>query len=238
MALRAWIGDLHHRISAARGWRRWAIAFLAGALSNLALAPFFMSPVLFLTLPVLVWLLDDAARRSQDWRDRARTAASVGWWFGFGYFMFGLFWIGEAFLVEAETFGWLLPFAVTLMPAGLALFWAGAAVAAVLTWRPGWERLLVLALALTASEWLRGHVLTGFPWNVIGYALTWPLPLMQGAGLVGIYGLTLLAVPLFSAPLVMAAGAAHDASARRSLIVVGLMQDRAAERSSAREVAC
>jgi apolipoprotein N-acyltransferase len=229
MAVRDLIGGMHHRISAARGWRRWGLAFTAGALSNLALAPFFFSPVLFLTLPVLVWLLDDAARRSQHRRECARAAAWAGWWFGFGYFMFGLFWIGEAFLVEAETFGWLLPFAVTLMPAGLALFWAAAAAAAVLAWRPGWERLLVLALALTAAEWLRGHVLTGFPWNVIGYALTWPLPLMQGAGLVGIYGLTLLAVPLFSAPLVMAVGAPHGvglphgACMRRAVLTVVLM---------------
>ena len=223
MAASAWIGNLHHRISAARGWRRWGLAFAAGALSNLALAPFFISPVLFLTFPVLVWLLDDAARRSQHPLERARAAAWAGWWFGFGYFMFGLFWIGEAFLVEAETFGWLLPFAVTLMPAGLAIFWGAAAAAAVLAWRPGWERLLVLALALTAGEWLRGHVLTGFPWNVIGYALTWPLPLMQGAGLVGIYCLTLLAVPLFSAPLVMAAGAPHDAGTRRAIVAVVLM---------------
>ncbi len=59
-----------------------------------------------------------------------RRAAIAGWWFGFGYFLGGLFWIGEAFLVEKEKFGWALPFAVTLMPAGLALFWAAAAGAA------------------------------------------------------------------------------------------------------------
>lgn len=196
--------DVHHAVAAARGWRRGGIAFLAGAFSNLAMAPVFFSPVLFLTLPVLVWLIDEAARQSPQREMRARAAAVTGWWFGFGYFLFGLFWIGEAFLVEAETFGWLLPFAVTLMPAGLALFWGAATAAAAQFWRPGIERVLVLALALALSEWLRGHILTGFPWNVLGYALTWPLVLMQGAGLVGIYGLTLLAVPVFAAPLVAA----------------------------------
>ena len=196
--------DVHHAVAAARGWRRGGIAFLAGAFSNLAMAPVFFSPVLFLTLPVLVWLIDEAARQSPQREMRARAAAVTGWWFGFGYFLFGLFWIGEAFLVEAETFGWLLPFAVTLMPAGLALFWGAATAAAAQFWRPGVERVLVLALALALSEWLRGHILTGFPWNVLGYALTWPLVLMQGAGLVGIYGLTLLAVPVFATPLVAA----------------------------------
>ena len=135
----------------------------------------------------------------------ALRAAAAGWWFGFGYFLGGLFWIGEAFLVEAEKFAWLLPVAVTLMPAGLALFYAAATGFARLVWRPGLSRVLVLAVALAAAEWLRGHVLTGFPWNVLGYALTYPLPLMQGAGLVGIYGLTLIAVIVFAAPVVLAA---------------------------------
>lgn len=205
----------------ARGARRAALAFAAGALSNLAMAPVLLAPVLFLTLPILVWLIDDAAARPGGAVARARAAASAGWWLGFGYFLPGLIWIGEAFLVEADVFGWLLPFAVTLMPAGLALFWAGAAAAAALAWPSGVARLLVLALALAAAEWLRGHVLTGFPWNVLGYALTWPLTLMQGAGLIGIYGLTLLVVPVFSAPLVLAADAGPGA--RRRAAACGLL---------------
>lgn len=215
------LGEWRDAVRAARGWRRSAIAFAAGVLSNLAMAPFFLAPILFLTLPVLVWLIDEATEPTPGGAPPPRRAVAVdaalaGWWLGFGYFLVGLFWIGEAFLVEADTFGWLLPFAVTLMPAGLALFWAGAAAAAALLWRPAFARLLVLALALALAEWLRGHVLTGFPWNVLGYALTWPLILMQGAGLLGIYGLTLVAVPVFAAPLVLAADAAQGADRRRA----------------------
>lgn len=222
MTARDVIGKWHHAVRAARGWRRGALAFAAGALSNLAMAPFFFSPVLFLTLPVLVWLIDDAACRPGGQRDTARAAAVAGWWFGFGYFLFGLFWIGEAFLVEADKFGWLLPFAVTLMPAGLALFWAAAAALSALLWRPDVARVLVLALALAAAEWLRGHILTGFPWNVLGYALTWPLVMMQGAGLVGIYGLTLIAVPVFAAPLVIAADAERQHRRRPVLLALAI----------------
>ncbi|HEX2842216.1 apolipoprotein N-acyltransferase [Hyphomicrobium sp.] len=214
------LGDWEHAVRTARGWRRLGIAFAAGAVSNLAIAPFFFSPILFLSIPVFVWLIDGAASRGSA-RERFKAAASAGWWFGFGYFLLGLFWIGEAFLVEADKFGWLLPFAVTLMPAGLALFWAGAAAAAVVAWRMGFGRLLVLALALATAEWLRGHILTGFPWNVLGYALTWPLVLMQSSGLLGIYGLTLVAMPIFGAPLVLLA----DASPlkRRSVSVRALL---------------
>ena len=209
----------------ARGWRRPAIACLAGAVSVLALAPFFAWPVLFATLPVLMWSID-AARAEVDapdlrrwWRHPVARAAAVGWWFGFGYFLTGLFWIGEAFLVEAEKFAVLMPFAVMLMPAGLAIFWAGTTAAAVaLRWQPGCERIAALALTLSGAEWLRGHVLTGLPWNVLGYALTWPLPLMQSAAVLGIYGLTLVAVPLFAAPAVLWVDAAEAgfALARRA----------------------
>ena len=198
------LGQWRALVSNALGMRRAGLAFGAGAVSVLAYAPFFFWPVLFLTFPVLVWLIDGAAN-VEGRREALRRAALDGWWFGFGFFFAGLFWIGEAFLVEADKFGWALPFAVTLMPAGLALFWALATVVARAFWRPGVVRLVVLALAIAATEWLRGNVLTGFPWNTVGYALTYPLVLMQSAGLLGIYGLTLWAVPIFSAPLVLAA---------------------------------
>ncbi len=208
-----WVRDLD-------GWRRLAVAFAAGSFSVLSMAPFFLWPVLFFTLPVLVWLIDGAVQSegATFWGRPAIRAATAGWWFGFGYFFFGLFWIGEAFLVEADKFAWLLPFAVTLMPAGMALFMALAAAAAWLVWPAGVARVLVLAIALSLTEWLRGHVLTGFPWNVLGYALTWPLPMMQSAALVGIYGLTLLAVLIFAAPLVLVADASGDRGDRRGMV--------------------
>jgi apolipoprotein N-acyltransferase len=213
-------GGASRRVGGLTGWRRLAVAFAAGSLSVLAMAPFFLWPVLFFTLPVLVWLIDGAQAQGESasfWQRPAVRAATAGWWFGFGYFLFGLFWIGEAFLVEADKFAWLLPFAVTMMPAGLALFTALAAAAARLVWPPGLARILVLAVALALTEWLRGHVLTGFPWNVLGYALTWPLPMMQSAALVGIYGLTLLAVLIFAAPLTLVADASTGHAPRRAM---------------------
>lgn len=191
------------------GWRARLAATLAGAFSVLALAPFFLWPILWVTLPCLVWLLDGAiagARRDGGgrWYRRPEVkAAEVGWWFGFGYFLAGLYWIGVAFLVEAEVYAFLMPPAVLLMPAGLALFWAGATALAARFWTQGAARVLALALTLSAMEWLRGHAFMGFPWNVLGYALTYPVSLMQSAALVGIYGLTLAAVLIFAMPGVL-----------------------------------
>jgi len=214
------------RVQGLGGWRRRWAAFAAGSLSVLAMAPFFAWPVLWIALPVLVWLLDGAvAEGGSGWRPAGR-AAEVGWWFGFGYFLFGLFWIGEAFLVEAEVFAVLIPFAVTLLPAGLALFFATATGLVARLWKPGWGRVLALALALSATEWLRGHVLTGFPWNVLGYALTYPLPLMQSAAVLGIYGLTLCAVITFALPPVLwaeAPAAPAGRSVRLSALAVAVL---------------
>ncbi len=108
-----------HSIVLAWGWQRAAIAFVAGAFSVLALPPIDIWPVMFITFPVLVWLIDGAG--SGRWGG-ILAAAVTGWWFGFGYFLAGLYWVGYAFLVDAETFGWLLPVAVAGLPAGLALF--------------------------------------------------------------------------------------------------------------------
>ena len=185
-----------HAVVLSQGWHRALIAFVAGLASVLALAPINAWPVLFLTFPVLVWLIDGAAGRwGGVWR-----AAVTGWWFGFGYLLAGLYWLGHAFLVDAQTFGWMLPFAVLLVPAGLAIFPAAGIALARLLWTRGALRILALAVGLTVTEWLRGHVLTGFPWNVFGYALTTPLALAQGAALVGIWGLTFIAIAVFASP--------------------------------------
>ena len=186
------------------GWRRLAAAFGLGAVSVLAMPPFGLWPIMFVTFPGLVLLLDSAATAPARWR-RVRAAGLVGWWFGFGYLLFGLYWIGAAFLVQADKFAALMPFAITLLPAYLAAYFAAATAVAALFWRPGAGRVLVLATTITIGEWLRGHWFTGFPWNAIGYGLTINDALAQSASLVGVTGLTFWAVLLFSSPVMLLA---------------------------------
>jgi apolipoprotein N-acyltransferase len=188
---------LVHAIVLAWGWRRWLIAFAAGAFSAAAMAPLNAWPVLFLTFPVLVWLIDGTGLGR--WGG-ITVAATTGWWFGFGYFLAGLYWVGYAFLVDAPTFGWLLPFAVIGLPAVLAVYTAVGVAAARILWTRGALRILALGVALTATEWLRGHVLTGFPWNALGYALTSRLALAQSASVIGLWGMTFVAIVIFASP--------------------------------------
>jgi apolipoprotein N-acyltransferase len=188
------------------GWKRAAIALVSGALSALAMAPFNAWPVLFVTFPVMVWLIDGAG--AGRWRG-VPAAAMSGWWFGLGYFVPGLYWLGFAFLVDAPTFAWLMPFAVLGLPAYLALFTALGFALARLIWTRDASRIIALAAALTLSEWLRGHVLTGFPWSAFGYALTEPLALAQTGSLIGLWGLTFLSVAIFASPAALIDGSSR-----------------------------
>lgn len=212
---------LAHAVILSWGWRRRGLAFGAGALSSLAQPPFFAFPLLWLTFPVLVWLVDGAVGRARSGRiRRVLPAFAVGWWFGFGYFVAGLWWIGAAFLVEADTFAWLMPLAVVALPAALALFWGLGVAAAQLLWSEDWRRIFALAAGLGAAEWLRGSIPIGFPWNAIGYALTAGEALMQSAALFGVHALNLLAVLIFAAPATLAP--AQAASGRRGLALPSL----------------
>ena len=210
------LNNLVHSIVLAWGWRRRSIAFTAGAVSALAMAPFNARPVLFLTFPVLVFLIDGIASRGFS---GLIAAADIGWWFGFGYFLAGLYWLGYAFLVDAATFGWLLPFAVFGLPAILAIYTALGVVLARLLWQRGAMRILALAVCLTAMEWLRGHAFTGFPWNAFGYALTAPLALAQAASVLGLWGMTFIAVAVCASPATLLD---QDAKKRRPLLPFAL----------------
>jgi apolipoprotein N-acyltransferase len=188
-------------------WRRRAIAFAAGAIGALALPPFDFLPAILAPMMAAVWLIDGSAVVSSQGRSTfqsVRSAFAVGWWWGFGYFVAGLWWLGAAFLVEPDKFAWALPLGVLALPAGLAFFPAIGFALARLLWSAGPLRILALAVGLGTSEALRTIVLTGFPWNDLGMALGQNLALAQFASIAGLHGLTLLTIAIFAAPATLA----------------------------------
>lgn len=179
------------------GWRRFLILVIAGAVSALSVPPLFLLPALFVGLPILVWCLD-GAERLKGLRRFFGPAFFVGFNFGLGYFTVALHWLGAAFLQEGGIFLALMPFAVVGLAAILSLFWAVGTAVAHLLWSQGALRLVTLATFLGAAEYLRGHILSGFPFDLIGYALTANDEMMQAASLIGVYGLTFVAVLIAS----------------------------------------
>ena len=113
---------LAQRVILSWGWRRYLIAIAAGAAGALAMPPLGLLPALAVSLTGAVWLIDGAASASGRLLGTLRSTALVGWCWGFGYFVAGLWWLGAAFLVEADQFAWALPFGVLGLPALLAFF--------------------------------------------------------------------------------------------------------------------
>ncbi|MBV6634151.1 MAG: apolipoprotein N-acyltransferase [Alphaproteobacteria bacterium] len=196
--LDAWLAPLERPAAwcaALKPWKRMGLAFLLGALAVLSLAPLNFLPALPIAWIGFAWLFDGVTTK--------RGGFATAWAFGFGYLAFGLYWISAALFTDIGKYWWLVPFAVTLLPAGLAIFWGLAGLAVTASGAKGTGRFLALVAAFTLAEFLRGTVLTGFPWNLVGYGLAGSEALLQGAALISSYGLSLfaIAVPLALATL-------------------------------------
>lgn len=164
-----------------------AICFVLGALSVLAMAPYEYPIVLFLTLSSLYALLSASAQ--------GKWTFICGWCFGFGYFLFGLSWIGNALLVDGNEYAWAYPLALTVLPALLSFFPAFA----LYFWRKVFHPdtlsgFLGFTAFLSLFEWLRGNIFTGFPWNLYGYTWAGFLPVAQIASLSDVYLLTAITI--------------------------------------------
>ncbi len=164
------------------------IAAPVGAVSAFAFEPVGWWPLLLVGFAILCELLD---RSKSLWR-----ALLIGWAFGLGQFVVGLNWIATAFTYQAAMPAWLGWIAVVLLSFYLAIY---PAMAAGLAWRFGRDNrvalLLVLASAWTITEWLRGTMFTGFPWNPAATTLA-PTPLIGITALIGTYGLSGIVVLL------------------------------------------
>ena len=181
-----------HFVMLAHGWRRIVLLVAAGALAGLSVPPLFVLPALFVGLPVLVWSLD-GAEKGRGWGRVFGPGFAIGFWFGLGYFGFAIHWIGFAFFAEGGWIPALAPLAVLFLAALLALFWGFGTALAHLFWSESGFRIVVLAASLALAEFARGHLFTGFPFDLLGYALTANPEMMQSASLVGVYGLTFVA---------------------------------------------
>ena len=159
--------------------------FVLGALAATGQAPLGWW---FVALPALAGVIVRVAAAG------GRKAMRLAWVAGAGHFIAALNWIVQPFLVDAAQDGWMAPFALPMMGFGLALFWALAALP--LAWFG--NRIWGFALALAAGEFLRGHVLTGFPWAQLGHVWI-DTPVAQAAALIGPYGLSLLTLGLAAA---------------------------------------
>jgi apolipoprotein N-acyltransferase len=156
-------------------------AFFCGLIASRAFPPFYDLWCLILGL-CGVWFLADNAQTKHK-------IAAIGYWFGFGFFSAGFYWVGNALLIEADTFGWLYPLTFLASGAFFGLFMILPFSLRAL-YRTPWRQVSAFAAVWVLMEWLRSFVLTGFPWNLLGTVLAFRLELIQTASVWGTYGLS------------------------------------------------
>ena len=178
-----------------KGLKGAVLSFLLGALCNLGHAPFFIWPALIVCFALFMLRLDGAPQYEKP----VKSAFWRGMFFGFGYFLFGFYWIGSAFIARGPEYVPIMPFAVFLFCVGLALFWAlgSALYIKLINGSASPLRAVIFASVFFLVEYARGHVLSGLPWNLPGYVFEAGKPVSQLASIVGIYGLS--AIVLFAA---------------------------------------
>ena len=181
--------------AAVTGWRRRGCAVLLGALATAALPPVHIVPFLIIAFTGLYWLIEKC---------RWRAAFGTAWWFGLGHFTTGLYWFGHALMTEPDRYAALVVPAVVGVSSLLALFPALAAVSARAC-PNGIPRIVGFAAAWVLCEWLRGWVLSGFPWNLVAYSWAFSEAMIQITALAGVWGLGLATVFAATAPATLAA---------------------------------
>ncbi len=171
--------------------KQYFAAFILGSVSASAFAPLYFFPLAIVAFSGLFLLSD-------HFQNDNRKSFWIGWFFGFGQFVFGLYWISISLFVDISKFFWLLPFALFLIPAVLAVYTGLVLLMTNIISKKlvikSWRKILLLAVIWVFFEFLRSILFTGFPWNLLGYSFLFSTSLSQLASVFGVYGLSLIAV--------------------------------------------
>ena len=180
------------KIQQYQGKKLYFLSIILGSLLGLALAPVYLIPFAIIALTCHLWQIESCTTKKQ--------AFWLGWFFGLGFFVVGLYWISFALLVDVKQFGWMIPFAMFGIPAVLAFY---TAIISLLTYKlpqKGCKKVILFAVIWTTAEMLRGFLFTGFPWNLIGYIWTISDAMLQVTSVTGIWGLSFITILVFAMP--------------------------------------
>lgn len=185
---------LSKKIIFSTGWKKKLYLFLLGSILTSAFPPFFLLPCAVVAFSIFYLILSV--------EKTPRSAFISGWWFGFGHFVSGLYWFANSLLVDATRFAWMIPFAVSLIPALLAIY-IGFAAWINFHLRKKINGIFSFAAAWIFCEFIRMQLFSGFPWNLAGYIWTVSDSVLQFAAISGIFGLSFLAIIFASIPAVI-----------------------------------
>ena len=173
------------------------IPFLLGILSSFSLPPYNLFILNFITFPTFFIFF------IKNYKKKKLLSFLIGWLFGLGYFISNLYWITNSLTFE-EIFRPLIPFAFLLVPAFLGIFYGLATLScSFFEINKNYSSLLIFALMLSIVEFIRGGILTGFPWNLIAYSWVNYNDVLQILAFVGTYAFNLLSITLFLVPSII-----------------------------------
>ena len=173
------------------------IPFFLGLVTSFSLTPYNYLIINFFTFPFLLFFFIENYKKSK-W-----NSFNIGLFFGFGYFISNLYWITNS-LTFYENYKYLIPAALIIIPLFLGIFYGlGTLLISFFKLEKKFSSILIFSLIFAIIEFIRGFILGGFPWNVIGYSWTHYPYSLQVLSLIGTYSFNLLCITIFLLPSVI-----------------------------------
>ena len=171
---------------------------ILGAITSLSLPPYNLLFINFITFSLFFIFIFQKKKKKNN-----NKSFFYGWFFGFGYFLTNLYWITISLTFDIN-FKFLIPVAIILIPAFLAIFY-GLAIYFffLINIKKPLCNLLLFSLFLGVIEFLRGNIFTGFPWNLIVYSFSNNLEIIQIISIIGTYAFNILCISFFTSPAIL-----------------------------------
>ena len=159
-------------------------SLLCGLLLTLALPPYYLYPFAVIAFPLFFWLINQI--------EGTKKICACGYFFGFGFFAAGFYWIGNALLIDVVRTGWLYPITLFLNGAFFGIFTILPALAGACKRFKSLTARMFLFAALWgfSAEWVRSWFFSGFPWNPVSSILLFDTLAAQALNIFGTYGLS------------------------------------------------
>ena len=178
--------------------------FLIGSLTVLSFQPFNLTIINFIIFPLFFYLIVYISKKSQSVYRKKPFKINLflfGLSFGFGFYLTGISWIVNSLTFD-DNFKILIPFGLILIPLFLSLFMAISTLLIGQSLRLDFRSLFIFTGVLSFSDYLRAKLLTGFPWNLWAYSMSWATELLQILNQVGLYSFNLIVITLFTLPII------------------------------------
>tara|TARA_B110000037_G_scaffold47695_1_gene58394 strand:+ start:270 stop:1835 length:1566 start_codon:yes stop_codon:yes gene_type:complete len=167
-----------------------------GAISSYSLPPYNYFIINFITFSLFfIFIFNEKKKTSNN-----KSFFKYGWFFGFGYFLFSLYWIVISLTFD-QSFKFLIPIAIILLPAFLAIFYGLLTyLFSVLYSKNISSSFFIFSILFGIIEFIRGFVFTGFPWNLISFSFSNNIYFIQILSIIGTYSFNLICISLFTVP--------------------------------------